>query len=112
MIQEGDNILVTTDNWFYAPDGRKYRAAGGKMKVHEDSDILGVKTNRNSTDWYLTLGEGGGAILVAGCQVHYAVVCPDQPSTEDVIDVSYGGGEMMKKFMRPTEIYIANPNQS
>ena len=37
-------MLITTDAWFYAPDGLKYRSAWGDVKIVEDSS-LGVKTN-------------------------------------------------------------------
>lgn len=97
--------LITTDNWFYAPDGMKYRAAWGNVRIAEDS-FLGIKTNRNSSNWYAFVGSEEKGILVAGCQIHYAVRCEKEPSTEKVKDVSYGENGVTE-YERPSEIYIA-----
>lgn len=49
----GDNVLVTTDGWFFGPDGRQYRGAWGTLHgVASDFETLGVKTNARSTNWY------------------------------------------------------------
>lgn len=97
--------LITTDNWFFAPDGLQYRAVWGEVEIIEDSQ-LGLKTNRNSTNWYAKIGEEGKEVVVAGCQIHYAVKCDKMPNTNDVADWSDSSGEF-KKFTRPTKIYIA-----
>ena len=47
--------LITTDNWFIAPDGQMYRAVWGDVEVVEDT-VLGLKTNRNSSNWYAKVG--------------------------------------------------------
>lgn len=66
----GDKILVTTDGWFYAPDGQNYRAVHGTLKgIHQDQELFGIKTNARSTNWYLEIGN----MMIAGCQVHYAI---------------------------------------
>ena len=45
--------LITTFEWFTAPDGRQYRAVwGGEVTILDDSRTLGVKTNAKSTNWY------------------------------------------------------------
>lgn len=98
--------LITTDNWFYAPDGLKYRSVWGEVAILEDS-FLGVKTNRNSSNWYAHVGSDAKGIIVAGCQIHYAVRCEERPNTERVKDVSYDSGTGIKEFERPSEIYIA-----
>ena len=41
--------LITTDDWFYAPDGKKYKSVWGEVKILED-EVLGITTNRNSTN--------------------------------------------------------------
>ncbi len=96
--------LITTDSWFYAPDGQKYRAVWGDVMAFEDNN-LGVKTNRNSTNWYLKVGVDDNHVIVAGCQVHYAVKC-EKPHTGLTTDNSYGDGKF-KQFERTSEIYIA-----
>lgn len=98
--------LITTDAWFFAPDGLKYRSAWGEVKILEDN-ALGVKTNRNSTNWFARIGSEKNHVIVAGCQIHYAVRCESKPNSEPVEDVSYGSGDF-KEFTRPTEIYIAD----
>lgn len=66
----GDKVLVTFDNYFFAPDGKQYRAAFGAVRaVRTAEDSLGVRPNGKSTNWYLEVGE----MLVAGCQIHYLV---------------------------------------
>lgn len=71
-IQVGSKVLVTCDNWFFAPDGNSYRAVWGTVKgLRQDSEVLGIKTNARSTNWYLEIGN----MIVAGCQIHYAVEC-------------------------------------
>jgi hypothetical protein len=69
-IEEGQKAVVTTDGWFFAPDGQMYRAVFGTVKgIRNDEETLGIKTNKGSTNWYLEIGN----MLVAGCQIHYAV---------------------------------------
>jgi secreted PhoX family phosphatase len=97
--------LITTDNWFYAPDGLKYRSVWGEVKIVEDS-VLGLKTNRGSTNWYAYVGDDDKGMVVAGCQIHYAVRCEEKPNTDTVRDFTYGG-EKTEFYQRPTEIYIA-----
>lgn len=67
----GKTVLITTDHWFYAPDGKTYRAVFGTLRnVLADSDVLGIKTNARSTNWYLEVGN----MVIAGCQIHYAML--------------------------------------
>ncbi len=69
-IQVGKKALLTTHNWFIAPDGLYYKAVFGTIKsVKTDDEVLGIKTNRNSTNWYVEIGD----MTIAGCQIFYAV---------------------------------------
>jgi len=97
--------LVTTDAWFYAPNGLRYKSAWGEVKVLDDTTI-GIKTNRNSTNWYVFIGSEEKGIIVAGCQMHYAVKCEEKPNENSVTDTSYDPSGI-KVFQRPSEIYIA-----
>jgi hypothetical protein len=97
--------LITTDAWFYAPDGLKYRSVWGEVKIVDDT-VLGLKTNRNSTNWYARVGSEEKGMIVAGCQIHYAVKCKELPNTSKVQELNYDGGKS-KSFERPTEIYVA-----
>ena len=99
------NYLITTDSWFYAPDGKKYRSVWGSVQTFEDS-LLQIKTNRNSTNWYLQVGSDNNHAIIAGCQVHYAVKCENKPNIERVKETSYDNTSS-HDFERDTEIYIA-----
>lgn len=94
--------LITTDNWFYAPDGKLYRAVWGDVQILDDT-MLGVKTNRNASNWYARVGTADNHVIVAGCQIHYAVRCEAEPNTGRVEDWRAGG----EIFERPTGIFIA-----
>jgi hypothetical protein len=69
-MQVGDKVLITTDNWFFAPDGESYRAVWGTVNgILNDEQALGIKTNARSTNWFVSIGN----MVVAGCQIHYAI---------------------------------------
>lgn len=97
--------LITTDNWFYAPNGKKYRSAWGDVEILQDN-ILGVKTNRMSSNWFAKIGSDENHIIVAGCQIHYSVRCEETPYTGVVYEKSYGDGSQVE-IKRDSEIYIA-----
>lgn len=97
--------LITTDAWFIAPDGNQYRAVWGNVTVIEDS-FLGVKTNRNSSNWFAKVGSENNHVIIAGCQIHYAVRCEEKPNTGDTKEITWGDGAH-EEFTRPTSIYIA-----
>lgn len=70
QIKTGCKALVTTDNWFTAPDGNLYKTVFGTVKaIHSDKETLGIETNSKSTNWYLEIGN----MFIAGCQIHYAI---------------------------------------
>lgn len=48
MLKVGKKALITTDQWFFAPNGEQYKAVYGTIKGVYDSQLtLGVKTNAN-----------------------------------------------------------------
>lgn len=97
--------LITTDGWFTAPDGRSYCAVWGDVEIVEDI-FLGIKTNKNSANWYAKIGSENNHIIVAGCQIHYAIKCKDKPNTKDVLGYTTGENGI-NTFYKPTDIYIA-----
>lgn len=97
--------LITTDAWFLAPNGIKYKGAWGEVKILEDN-FLGIKTNRNSTNWFAQVGDDQKGIIIAGCQIHYAVRCEEPPFSGEVNDSFYGESGIVH-YVRPSEIYIA-----
>lgn len=96
--------LITTDNWFVAPDGQEYKAVWGNVEILSDS-ILGVKTNRQSVNWYAKIGIEDNHIIIAGCQMNYAVRSEKRPSNEKCIAWS-GNHEAYNEFAVPTKIYF------
>lgn len=69
-MEIGEKYLITCDQWFVAPDGNDYRAVFGTVHgVDHADEALGVRTNAKSTNWYVRIGN----MVVAGCQIHYAV---------------------------------------
>lgn len=98
--------LITTDAWFFAPDGKLYRAVWGDVQITEDS-FLGVKTNRNSSNWFAKVGTESNHVIVAGCQIHYAVRCESKPHTDLTQDWHADAQNGITLFDRPTNIYIA-----
>lgn len=88
LPQIGDKYLITTNEWFYAPDGQSYRAVYGKInKIVSDSELLGMVTNRHSTNWYLHIGN----MIVAGCQIYYAIKTDNCSKEKPYYDLEYEG---------------------
>lgn len=97
--------LITTDNYFVAPDGNQYRSVWGECEVLEDS-VLGVSTNRNSTNWYLKVGSESKHVIIAGCQMHYAVKTEEKPSTGKCKDWRASAADGLKEFEISSVIYM------
>lgn len=98
--------LISTDSWFIAPDGNDYKAVWGEVEILEDS-VLGVKTNSRSTNWYARVGTDENHVIIAGCQIHYAVKCENTPNTEKAKGWSSDASNGIKEYERPCIIYIA-----
>lgn len=97
--------LITSDAWFVAPDGKQYKAAWGEVEIVGDS-ILGLKTNRNSTNWFAKVGSEEKHIIIAGCQIHFATKCENKPEAGDVEDWKTNSDGLVE-YERPSYIYIA-----
>ena len=97
--------LITTFEWFTAPDGRQYKAVWGEVTILDDSRTLGVKTNAKSTNWYARVEGEKNHMIVTGCQIQYAIQTDEKPNTSSIHDYSISSGEL-KEFVRPTTIYI------
>lgn len=108
-LEIGKKYLITTDNWFITPNGRQYRSVFGTVHAIKDADTtLGLKTNRNSTNWYVVIGN----MVIAGCQIHY-IVQADNIIQEDqvVVDFEFHEGEV--RFNEaPPRIYRADTEYS
>jgi len=98
----GKKVLVTTDTWFFAPDGKEYISVYGDLiGVFSDSEITGIKTNSKSTNWYIQVG----SMIVAGCQIHYVVNCEDKDVELGEVEtfLTHKGKYITSK--RPSKIY-------
>ena len=70
-MEIGKRVLITTNEWFLTPDGKSCKGVYGTVKnILSSEETLGVKTNSKSTNWYVEIGD----MLVAGCQIHYAII--------------------------------------
>ncbi|RIV19736.1 hypothetical protein DYU11_22670 [Fibrisoma montanum] len=103
MIQNGKNYLLTLDNWFVAPDGKEYMAVWGKCTVRQCSEALGFNPTRSS-NWIVEVDDG--KMIVAGCQLHFAVQTDEPPKIQLG---TYTSDET--KLLRPVNrIYIPSMN--
>lgn len=101
----GQTILVTTDNWFYAPDGKTYRAVFGTLRgVLSDGQVLGIKTNARSTNWYLEVGN----MVIAGCQIHYAMLAERSEMNFGKVTQDFREGLQVQAVTHEANIYDAN----
>lgn len=99
-MEVGKRMLITCGNWFYAPNGNSYRCVFGTVRsVKSDQDTLGIRTNARATNWYVQIGN----VMIAGCQIHYAVEC-DSVHLGEVEDWTVEKG----LHMRPSFIYGAD----
>ena len=99
----GSKVLITCDNWFYGRDGKSYRSVWGTLDgIFNDQETLGVKTNAKSANWYAVVG----GMIVAGCQIHYAMDCDELPP-ELVDDFTVVEGKVIH-YTRPSHIYKAD----
>ncbi len=73
MIKNDKCYLITTDNWFYAPDGEQYRSVWGYFEIINKFTPL-----KPSTDWFLKCGK----LIIAGSQIHYIIECEKKPKIQ------------------------------
>lgn len=103
-IEIGKKALVTTSEWFYAPDGAVYRAVFGTVRgVMSAAETLGIKPKAGDASWFLEIGN----MTIAGCQIKYAIrtdKCND--SVASGWSASAEGG--FKSYMHPCSIYFAD----
>lgn len=103
MVDVGKKYLITTDNWFFTPNGVQCKSVWGTVRgVYDSKETLNIQTNRNSTNWYVKIGN----MIIAGCQIHY-IVKTDKVNFDSVIDFAYDSSN--QNFVtRPSYIYNAD----
>ena len=84
-LNDGTASAPQFDDWFYAKDGSSYRTAFGPVFVLKARDLLGF-TPKGNTNWYIQVGRGDGAIILAGCRVHSAIATSTKPLGSHVYD--------------------------
>ena len=100
----GKKYLITTDDWFFAPNGEQYTAVWGTVNaVLSAEETLGIQTNSKSTNWYVSIGN----MIIAGCQIHYAVKCDEVCFDPIPREMEYAGRVMVDNS-RITRIYNAD----
>ena len=101
----GKNVLITTQDWFVAPNGSEYKACYGELKgVHEAGKTLGFIPNRSHANWYIEIGN----MIIMGCQVMYVIEAPERPNfsiAKAWSSIPEGG---IKEYERPCLIYDAS----
>lgn len=100
----GKKVLVTTSEWFVAPNGRTYKAAWGTLHaINEAKESVGFAINRAHANWFIEIGN----MVIAGCQVMYLMEQEQKPNTDVVKDWK---GDTGKWFDAPSSIWIADPS--
>jgi hypothetical protein len=107
MITNGQKYIITTNDWFIAPDGDSYKSAWGTCEVKCIKEVFGFDPIRPSTNWYLQVGKEGTEAIIAGCQIHYAIRC-ENPPEDKYIGQSYIEKET-GKYLNSSRIYYAEP---
>ncbi|RYH04115.1 hypothetical protein EU805_01715 [Salipiger sp. IMCC34102] len=84
----GEKYLITTDSWFITPSGESFLSVFGTVHgVVDSTEVLGIRTNAKSTNWYVVIGD----LIVAGCQIHYAVRCESFDTKPHQYDLEHDG---------------------
>lgn len=99
----GNNVLITTQNWFLGKDGRQYRAIWGKLKgITEVINLYGFVPSRSNANWVVEIG----GMVIAGCQVFYSELCPDRPPEGMITDFVKDDKGIYQEQPCPTHIYF------
>ena len=104
QCEEGKKYLITTDNWFFAPDGESYKAVFGTVHgIKNDNETLGIKTNRGSTNWFVMIGN----MIIAGCQIHYCIQTEEVSTNPPTRELDHEGRSNAQPASG-TRIYMAD----
>ncbi len=49
------------------------------METLTTKEALGFQPNGRSANWFVRVGQGEKSIVVAGCQIHYAIQLKEKP---------------------------------
>lgn len=76
-------LLIQLPDWVRTGDGNQYNLIWGRASVMKAEEVLGVKPH-NSANWFLCVGSGEKRMLIAGCRIHYVLICPVCPEGGNV----------------------------
>jgi|GEM_PF-2873343 len=79
-------VLVTTNNWFRASDGKQYTCVWGHASIISATALLGFEPAQ-STNWLMVFDGGKHTLVVGGCQINYIQICPDAPDDSFILRV-------------------------
>ena len=102
-MKVGKKYLITTDNWFFAPDGKQYRSVFGTLYgIVKAEDELGLRPNRNSANWFVNIGN----MSIAGYQIHFSVETKKVNLERTYVDTCFEGNFIAS--LRNSLIYNAD----
>jgi hypothetical protein len=82
MIVNGSRVLITTDEFFCAPDGNFYRCIYGRAWIHKFEEALGFKPQGHA-NWMVRIcrdEDNENGVTLAGCRVNYFVKMDTPPN--------------------------------
>lgn len=91
----GKTVLVTTSDWFIAPDGLSYQSVFGTLQaVHLMKDVIpGAVPTRTHANYLFEIGN----MLVMGCRVSYIIRAnKNQVKFDHVLDWSTTDAAMIE----------------
>lgn len=99
----GKTVLITTNNWFIAPDGVQYKAIFGVLHaINATQGTLGFTPSRNHTNWFAEVGN----MTIAGCQILYCFRCEESELVKGEVDEYKIVEKQVTYYRRPTMIYV------
>lgn len=105
MLELNKKALLTCTDWFLAPDGHSYKGVFGTVKsVKSDDALLGVQTNRHSTNWYVEIGN----MTISGCRIDYAIRTDEADMTNCTVEDTFEG----KRHFNPSHSSIYNADET
>ena len=100
----GARYLITTDDWFYAPDGQSYKAVYGTIKeqrIH-GSRCVGFGANPSSAGLYVNIGR----MTIFNDSIKYAIRADECSRLEHSREVDFENTVTLCKVA--SRIYFAD----
>jgi hypothetical protein len=88
LDNQSTKLVLQLDDWYYGKDGQQYRAVYGNVTIRKADELFGFKMAAGNANWYAQIGEGDGAIYIAGCRIHYVTACDTPPVGNHVLIIN------------------------